>query len=72
MVTKAEAQAARDRQKQQGTGTAAPASGAYTLLRDLRPNLQSNDIVRDLIPRRAFGEGTPMLAAARPRSSRIC
>ena len=57
MVTKAEAQAARDRQRQQqGTGTSAPASGAYTLLRDLRPNLKSNEIVRDLIPRRAFGE----------------
>ena len=28
----------------------------YTLLRDLKPNLKSNEVVKDLIPHRAFGE----------------
>jgi AAA domain len=28
----------------------------YSLLRDLKPNLRSNEIVKNLIPRRAFGE----------------
>jgi AAA domain len=28
----------------------------YSLLRDLKPNLRSNEVVKDLIPRRAFGE----------------
>jgi hypothetical protein len=28
----------------------------FTLLRDIKPNLTNNDIVRDLIPSRAFGE----------------
>jgi hypothetical protein len=28
----------------------------YTLLRDLQPNLRSNEIIKDLLPRRAFGE----------------
>ena len=33
-------------------------SGAlpYTLLRDLKPNLKPNEVVKDLIPHRAFGE----------------
>jgi AAA domain len=29
---------------------------SYTLLRDLKPHLRSNEIVKDLIPRRGFGE----------------
>jgi AAA domain len=36
--------------------TADTAPVAYTLLRDLKPNLISNDIVRDLLPKHAFGE----------------
>jgi AAA domain len=28
----------------------------YTLLSDLQPNLRSNEIIKDLLPRRAFGE----------------
>lgn len=35
-------------------GAAAPMT--YRLLSELRPNLTSNEIVKDLIPRRAFGE----------------
>jgi hypothetical protein len=37
-------------------GSSANSPLAYTLLRDLKPSLRSNQVVRDLIPRRAFGE----------------
>jgi hypothetical protein len=56
-----EADTRRDVQKMIGGArakgwTPQPSDIAFTLLCDIRPNLDRNDIVRELIPRRAFGE----------------
>jgi hypothetical protein len=53
----ARAQARKHRRKQEdGKPNRAARSMGYTLLRDLKPNLTVNDIVKDLIPRNAFVE----------------
>jgi hypothetical protein len=42
--------------KAEAQANSVPEALAYTLLRDIRPNLTPCDIVTGLIPRQAFGE----------------
>ena len=60
-VSREQAEEAARRAKAKRPQSGAKPNGAaqsptYTLLRDLRRNLKSNEIVRDLLPRRALGE----------------
>jgi hypothetical protein len=66
-------QVRKHKQKQQQgppKGNGASPSMGYTLLRDLKPNLTNNDIIKSLIPRNAFVEAHAV-AVARPPSSSI-